>query len=334
MDNVENAFYVGEAAWHGKGTVLQSPPTIAEALRLSGLDWTVSGRSLYLLSDDGIPIALGTGHQAIVRDSDGSHLGCVGKGYQPIQNAKAFEPFQPLLDSGLVDLEAAGSLREGRRVWILGKIVGAQADVLPGDSLRGYVVFYNSHDGSLKAAYQRTAIRVVCDNTIQAAANEGQAGHEARILIRHTGDVNGRVDDITERFRNAAFSFSEEVERYRQLTRLDIGSDANLERYFDGILRIHERKERTSAAQVLGLSHEKEAVEIDVGRKQKEELRAAFEEQPGASLGSGTMWQAYNAVTYWVDHVRGRSEENRLNASWFGDGPRIRDRAMSLALAA
>jgi hypothetical protein len=61
-------------------------------------------------------------------------------------------------------------------------------------------------------------------------------------------------------------------------------------------------------------------------------LKELFETQPGVQYGRGSYWQAYNAITYWLDHERGRNDENRLNASWFGDGQQIRDRALKLAL--
>jgi phage/plasmid-like protein (TIGR03299 family) len=196
----ETGFFVKEKAWHGLGTILDKPPTIDDALRLAGLDWTVSTRELSAeINGNGYETV--DGFKLIIRDSDHAQLGVVGAKYEIIQQAKALEVFQPLVESGLVTLEAAGSLRGGRRIWILGKIVGANADVMPGDEIRGYVVFYTSHDGSLRTAYQRTKIRVVCDNTISAAEAAGKGEEkEDRILIRHTGDVNARIDRIKGQF--------------------------------------------------------------------------------------------------------------------------------------
>lgn len=61
----------------------------------------------------------------------------------------------------------------------------------------------------------------------------------------------------------------------------------------------------------------------------------SHEEGRGADIPGvrGTYWGAYNAVTDYLDHVRGRTDETRLDSSWFGAGRAIRDRALELALA-
>ena len=40
--------------------------------------------------------------------------------------------------------------------------------------------------------------------------------------------------------------------------------------------------------------------------------------QPGAEMGKGSFWQAYNAVTYLTDHELGRSADSRLASAWYG----------------
>ena len=46
----------------------------------------------------------------------------------------------------------------------------------------------------------------------------------------------------------------------------------------------------------------------------------------------GTLWAAYNGVTEWVDHERGR-DGTRLAAAWYGEGRRIKQRALEVATA-
>ena len=40
--------------------------------------------------------------------------------------------------------------------------------------------------------------------------------------------------------------------------------------------------------------------------------------QPGADMGAGSFWQAYNAVTYLTDHELGRNADSRLASAWYG----------------
>jgi phage/plasmid-like protein (TIGR03299 family) len=159
---VESMMYVGQAPWHGLGVPLQNPPTIEEAIRLAGLDWTVSTKPVALI-DGGIPVP---SHRAVVRDSDGRILGMVGKDWRPLQNRPAFEWFNPILASGAATLETAGSLRDGARVFILAKI---GADPVPDDGVALDDLLSNGHDGTLAARVGFTDTRVVCANTLAAA---------------------------------------------------------------------------------------------------------------------------------------------------------------------
>jgi hypothetical protein len=45
---------------------------------------------------------------------------------------------------------------------------------------------------------------------------------------------------------------------------------------------------------------------------------SVLETQPGHELGAGTWWQAFNAVTYSIDHLLGHKPETRLANSWYG----------------
>jgi len=56
------------------------------------------------------------------------------------------------------------------------------------------------------------------------------------------------------------------------------------------------------------------------------------DEQPGADLGAGTWWSAYNAATYTVDHKMSRTEEVRKANAWFGSGKSLKIKALNKAL--
>jgi phage/plasmid-like protein (TIGR03299 family) len=327
----ETGFFVKDRAWHGLGTVLPSPPTIGEALELAGLNWSVEGRPLFLQSGEEVE----TGHRAIVRNSDNRTLGVVGPSYTPVQNAQALAPFQPLVDAGLVDLEAAGSLRNGARVWILGKIRNAEAEVTPGDAVKGYLLFYNGHDGTLSASYQETAIRVVCMNTLSMAVGLGETGKEARLKLRHTAGVGAQIDALTEQCRLLAGKFGDTIQTYRALAADHCPDPGG---YFKKVLtlsgsmgKFHPREEPARSGLTGALTLASREPAFDQGKRQLGRLLEIFETQPGADYARGSYWQAYNAVTYWIDHDRGRSDDTRQNASWFGEGRRIRDIALDVA---
>jgi len=63
-------------------------------------------------------------------------------------------------------------------------------------------------------------------------------------------------------------------------------------------------------------------------------LLEAVNEAPGSQLktAEGTLWGAYNAVTYAADHILGRSEDSRVYNAWFGTTSNLKRRALDLAL--
>jgi phage/plasmid-like protein (TIGR03299 family) len=117
IDGKASFFAVGETPWHGLGTRLEAPPTTAEAIRLAGLDWEVLLKPL-CVAETGQEVPA----RATVRQSDGKILGVVGPEYQPLQNREAFGFFDPFVTAGEATLETAGSLREGKRVFVLARI--------------------------------------------------------------------------------------------------------------------------------------------------------------------------------------------------------------------
>jgi hypothetical protein len=43
-----------------------------------------------------------------------------------------------------------------------------------------------------------------------------------------------------------------------------------------------------------------------------------LESQPGAEFGAGSWWQAFNATTFAIDHLLGRSADTRMQSAWYG----------------
>ena len=114
--NVESMFYTREKPWHGLGVRVEEAPTSADALRLAGLDWEVAQEPIFTEGGDAI-----AGYRVNVRDSDRKVLGVVSDRYKIIQNREAFSFTDTLIGSG-VRYETAGSLQEGKRVWLLARL--------------------------------------------------------------------------------------------------------------------------------------------------------------------------------------------------------------------
>ena len=114
--NVETMFSVREKPWHGLGAIVMEAPTSADALRLAGLDWDVVQEPIYTAFKEPIE-----GYKANVRDCDRRILGVVSDRYKVVQNTDAFSFTDGLLGKG-VRYETAGSLQEGKKVWLLARL--------------------------------------------------------------------------------------------------------------------------------------------------------------------------------------------------------------------
>lgn len=57
----------------------------------------------------------------------------------------------------------------------------------------------------------------------------------------------------------------------------------------------------------------------------------------GGQLGAGmdavndTVWGLLQSTTQYIDHEKGRLQDNRLDAAWFGPGARFKERAFAMA---
>jgi hypothetical protein len=55
-------------------------------------------------------------------------------------------------------------------------------------------------------------------------------------------------------------------------------------------------------------------------------------EAPGAELGRGTFWEAYNTVTYMTNHETGHNVDTRMQSVWFGSNKDRNMKSLGLAL--
>jgi len=187
---VETMFSANVPAWHQLGVVTKGALTSAEAIEKAGLDWTVSLNPIFVGGIDAggevyekeVP-----NYFATMRDTDNSVLGVVGNRYTPIQNIECFDFMDTVVDDSDAMYETAGSLHNGRIVWMLlnlNKSVQVDEDVT-----HNYLLLTNSHDGSSSLKGLTTPIRVVCANTLRMALGDMRNSFS----FRHTKNLQGKV---------------------------------------------------------------------------------------------------------------------------------------------
>ena len=116
---VETMAYAGEVPWHGLGVPVSNDLTPAQMMKKAGLDWRVEEVESYIdFNGKKIP----TGQKSLVRETDGRLLTNVGEKWNPCQNETAFEFFHEYVMAGDMEMNTAGSLRDGKMVWALAKV--------------------------------------------------------------------------------------------------------------------------------------------------------------------------------------------------------------------
>jgi phage/plasmid-like protein (TIGR03299 family) len=308
---IETMAYFGETPWHKLGTPLSTDDLYdwQKACVKAGLNWEVELTPL-MTTDTQATVE----HRAVRRKSDQRILGVVGPRFFVLQNQDAFKWFQPFLDAREAALHTAGSLCEGRRVWVLAKLNRDPLVIAPGDEVEKFVLLSHGHDGSLAVRVGFTPIRVVCQNTLSMAH---QTDASKLVRIKHSASLHENLANIREIMNLANQEFEATAEQYRLLVRKSINQD-DLRRYVKRVLRVdHQDKLSTRTLNVI------------------ENIIQRCEAGKGNTLPSvkNTYWSAYNGISEWLGYERGRSPENRLNSLWFGDSACMNKDALAAALA-
>lgn len=308
---VESMFSVKETPWHKLGKVIHEAPSINDGIVMAGLDWKVEMQDMFL--KDGSLVE----QKAIVRTDKNKALGYAGKDYHPLQNDKAFEFFDPFVRSGQASLETAGSLQEGKIVWILAKLNRAPIDVGGGDLVNKYLLLSNGHSGMRSCRVGFNPIRVVCANTLRMSDMNSRS---SSIRIFHGKEINSNLDKIQEIVNTADASFEATAEQYKALTKKRI-NQKDLEKFVKVVFFDNK-------------NIESERTQLNY-KKMVETITRLFESGKGSQMKSakGTAWGLYNSATEYLSWEAAKSDDRRYNNLWFGHFQNTNERAFEFAKA-
>lgn len=307
--NVETMFYTREKPWHGLGTKVEDAPTSVDALRLAGLDWDVMQEPIFTETGDVI-----AGYKANIRDRDRKILGVVSDRYKIIQNREAFAFTDTLLGCG-VRYETAGSLQEGKRVWLLARL--PREYIIAGEQILPYLVFSNSHDGSGAVRVALTPIRVVCNNTLNLALATASRSWS----MIHKGNVKDKMQEAKNTlFMAEAYmeSLGEEFERLRGMK----VTDSQVAEYVERLLPLEKDATETREKNTLKL---------------REDILHRYYDAPDLRGVGNNAYRFINAVSDFATHVQPLRRTANYNENLFArtmDGNPMIDRAYQLVKAA
>lgn len=307
--NVETMFFTREKPWHGIGTRVENAPLSEDALRLAGLDWEVLQEEVFTNAGEKI-----SGYKANVRSTDRKVLGVVSDRYKIIQNTEAFAFTDSLLGSG-VRYETAGSLQEGRKVWLLARL--PQEYIISGERISPYLVFSNSHDGSGAVKVAVTPIRVVCNNTLNLALNTAKRSWS----MIHTGDIKGKIQEAKDTLfmaENYMDQLGKEIENLRKIK----VTDKEVEEYIELLLPVENNATSLQQKNMLKL---------------REDMRARYFDAPDLQKVGNNAYRFVNAVSDFATHSTPLRKTANYRENMFAktiEGNPLIDRAYQLVCAA
>jgi phage/plasmid-like protein (TIGR03299 family) len=306
--------FAGAPPWHGLGQNVEGSATAEEAIRKANLGWSVSKRQMMTLDGIDCPDFF-----AIVRDDNNKPLGQVGRQYKPTQINEAFAFFDAVVGTAKAKYISAGSIGGGGRIFIVAEMEGL-IQIKGNDTVRRYLTFCHGHDGTLAHRLFPTGIRVVCQNTLDAALAREKAAKEG-FYSRHTGDLQYRIDEAASILGFANRSF----ELFGEQAKLLAGVVVNVqqvEKFLRTVFEIPVKAEEAS-------KQTQEAVDKVLDNFENH----AFNQAPEIK---GTAWALLNSVTQFADHQArsaGDGAERRFKSIMFGGGNSLKATAWKSAMA-
>lgn len=312
--NIKSMMYVGAKPWHGLGTKIDSELNTDSALKSAGLDWEVESVPTphpYTLKP--------TKFRSIVRKDNGQVFTTnLSKDYKPFQNRSVLEFGDKILDDAGAKWHTAGCLGDGSRMWALAKFPGHIRIKGTDDLSEKFLLLSNDHSGKKAQRTMATVIRVVCQNTLNAAE-----GSDVFFSVNHSEKMENHHERIQKSLGILNDKWKKTEEMYNLLAS-KVANQASVEAIINSLIPLKSDDDSS------GISH-------------RENMIACFEDNDGNAFPTinGTMWALYNGITRYIDHLKaphGNIEnmnwERKANSLLFGTDFNMKEQGLELILEA
>lgn len=322
--NGEYSFaYRGAEGWHHKGQRIEDGDSLDVITTKCHMDYALHRAKVrYAIAHGVSPDSFREmpGQVVILRSDTKEALAIVSSNFKIVQPRQVIGSFADLCNNNGFQLETAGVIKGGRVYWAMARI-GADAVISnKEDAVSPFLLLSTACDGSRATEGKFIAERVVCANTLAMAF--GETGRTS-VKISHRSIYDPEV--MKDQLGIGREGFASWVKTARLLAQEPCGIES-AEQFLFEILTAKDwdkatAKEVTEAKETTGFKT----------------IMSLFQgDGKGATLAGvrGTRWGLLNATTEYIDHhIRARSDDNRTDSAWFGNGDKLKSRAADLLTA-
>ena len=318
MHLVQTMAFANETPWHGLGNQLAANQPLEVWAKQAGMDWRIEEAEVRFVSGMA-GTTLGSIHafpeqKVLYRSDTKAPLSVVSKPFNVVQPAEIIEFYRDLTEAGGYELETAGVLKDGKKLWALAR-TGQNATLKGRDRVNGYLLLATACDGSLATTAQFTSVRVVCNNTLAIALGDSTGA----VKVPHRSQFDAQA--VKRQLGIAISSWDGFMARMKALSECRV-NDTAAETFLRRVLTYPT----TSASSQVAATNDsaiKAVHELFTGRGKGSDMASA----------AGTAWGLLNSVTEFVDHQRrARSADNRTDSAWFGTGAALKQKAFDEAM--
>lgn len=311
---VETMAYVAETPWHGLGNKLGGKQSIEVWQQQSGMNFDIKEAPVRFMTESigNLGAIMSFPEQKVLYRSDSNvPLSVVSNRYKVVQPKEILEFYRDLSEISGFELETAGVLKQGRKVWALAK-TGQSCTFKGNDTVNGYLLLATACDGTLATTAQFTSIRVVCNNTLAVALANGTGA----VKVPHSTSFDPEA--VKKKLGISVAAWDGFMYRMKILAERKVKS----QEAFTYFLRVFTDQRNSTT----GLTNERamtKAMSLYEGQGRGAELASS----------KATAFGLLNSVTEFVDHERRAcSTDHRLDSAWFGQGAALKQKAWEQAL--
>lgn len=311
---LESMAYINETPWHGLGNQLSAQQPIEVWAKEAGMDWQIREAPVRFITDTAGSIGAIESfpeNKVLFRSDTNAPLSVVSQRYKVVQPSEILEFYRDLTEVSGFELETAGVLKGGRKIWALAR-TGQSSTLKGNDVTDAYVLLATACDGTLATTAQFTSIRVVCNNTLAVAVGSSTGA----VKVPHNTLFDPQ--SVKRQLGISVSTWDSFMYRMKGLSERKVMSN-EAANYIHRVFANHDKtnsqnKNERSMAKVMALYE---------GNGKGAELASS----------KGTAFGLLNAVTEFVDHERrAQSAEHRLESAWFGPGASLKEKALEQAL--